>query len=87
MEFSISARYRDCLSRQIGEALRINFSKDILLNSKSEYNTNSLTRISIQEDAWERRERGRREKEEEELVKRNVEMFMKEIIFFLIIIR
>jgi hypothetical protein len=75
MEFSISARFRDCLSRQIGEALKINFSKDILLNSKSEYNNNSLNRISIQEDAWERRERGRQEEEEEELAKKNVEEF------------
>ena len=74
-DFTISARFKDCLSRQIGEALKINFSKDILLNSKSEYNNNSLNRISIQEDAWERRERGRQEEEEEELVKRNVEDF------------
>ena len=51
MEFNIAARYRDCLSRQIGEAMMINFSKDILLNSKSEYNTNSLSRITIQEEA------------------------------------
>ena len=74
-DFTISARFKDCLSRQIGEALKINFSKDILLNSKSEYNNNSLNRISIQEDAWERRERGRQEEEEEKLVKRNVEDF------------
>ena len=77
MEFTISARFKDCLSRQIGEALKINLSKDILLNSKSEYNSNSLNRISIQEDAWERRERGRQEEEEEELVKRSVEEFRK----------
>ena len=37
MEFTILARYRDCLSRQIGEALRIHYTKDIILNSKSEY--------------------------------------------------
>ena len=77
MEFTISARFKDCLSRQIGEALKINLSKDILLNSKSEYNSNSLNRISILEDAWERRERGRQEEEEEELVKRSVEEFRK----------
>jgi hypothetical protein len=75
MDFNISARFKDCLSRQIGEALRINFSKDILLNSKSEYRNNSLNRITIQEDAWERRERSRLEDEQDELDKRKVEEF------------
>ena len=77
MEFTISARFRDCLSRQIGEALKINFSNDILLNSKAEYHSNSLNRITIQEDAWEQRLRGRQEEEEEEQVKRSVEEFKK----------
>ena len=43
MEFSITSRFRDCLSRQIGEALRISHSQDILLNSKAEYMANSQT--------------------------------------------
>ena len=37
MAFSISARFKDCLSKQIGEAFKINLSKDVLLNSKGEY--------------------------------------------------
>ena len=57
MEFSITARYHDCLSKQIGEALRINFSKDNILNSKSEYLQNKISRITIEEDVWERREK------------------------------
>ena len=72
MEFSITARYRDCLSRQIGEALRISFSKDVILNSKGEYMSNTVSRLTIEEDAWERRERSRLEDEHEELVKRRV---------------
>ena len=75
MEFSISSRFRDCLSRQIGEALKINFSKDVLLNSKGEYLSNSVSRLTITEDAWERRERTRLEDEQEELDKKKVEAF------------
>ena len=73
MEFT--ARYRDCLSRQIGEALRINYSKDNILNSKSEYLQNKISRLTIEEDAWERRERSRLEVEEDKLDKERVEAF------------
>ena len=38
--FSILAQYKDALSRQVGEAMRILISKDNLLNSKSEYVNN-----------------------------------------------
>ena len=73
--FTITGRFKDCLSRQISEALRINLSKDILLNSKGEYGNNCISRLSVQEDAWERRERSRLEEEQEEVNKRNVEEF------------
>ena len=69
--------FRDCLSRQIGEALKINFSKDVLLNSKAEYLSNSVSRLTIKEDAWEMRERTRLEEEQEELNKKRVEEFKK----------
>ena len=69
MIFSITSRYRDCLSRQIAEALRINYSKDIILNSKGEYLSNTISRLSIEEDAWERRERCRIEEEEDKMNK------------------
>ena len=77
MEFSISARFRDCLSRQIGEALSISNSKDILLNSKAEYMANSLSRVTLKEDPWEQRERTRKEEELEETTKKQVEEFKK----------
>jgi hypothetical protein len=77
MNFSITAQYRDCLSRQIGEALRINYMKDNIWNSKTEYMSNSVNRLTIEGDAWERKERSRQEEEEEELNKRQVEEFMK----------
>ena len=50
MEFGVTAMYRDCLSRQIGEALRIHNTTDIILNSKSEYMANSVRRLTVEED-------------------------------------
>ena len=75
MEFGITAKYKDCLSRQIGEALRIHNSTDIILNSKSEYMANSVRRLTVEEDVWERRDRSRREQEEEEMIKKRVDEF------------
>ena len=77
MMFSITGRYRDCLSRQVAEALRIHYSKDNILNSKSEYRSNTVSRLSIEEDAWERRERTRLEEEEDKLAKERIEVFRK----------
>ena len=77
MEFSITARYRDCLSRQIGEALRINFTKDVILNSKGEYRSNTISRLTIEEDAWKRRKRSRLEEEQDKMDKERVEVFKK----------
>ena len=65
----------DCLSRQVSEALRINLTKDVLSNSKGEYDNNCPSRLTVQEDAWERKERSRLEEEEEERTKRKVEEF------------
>jgi hypothetical protein len=61
--FKIVQQYRYCLSRQIGEAMRIFYSKDILLNSKNEYLQNCINRITINEESWERKTRERREEE------------------------
>ena len=67
--------FKDCLSRQIGEALRIHFSPDIILNSKSEYLDSCITRLTIEESQWERKEREKNEELQEELLKTEVEMF------------
>ena len=50
-------------------------ASDNLLNSKAEYMANSLTRITMKEDPWEMKERTRKEEEQEELVKKQVEEF------------
>jgi hypothetical protein len=60
-EFSILGVYRDCLSRQVAEALRIFYSDAHLLNSKNEYLANCLTRITVDEDKYERKKRERLE--------------------------
>ena len=75
MGFSITGRFKDCLSRQISEALRINMSRDSLLNSKREFGHNSVSRLTVTEDMRERRERERLEEEQEELNKRMVAQF------------
>ena len=59
--FNTTYQFKDCLFRQIGQALKIHYSKDVLLNSKSEYIMNCLTRLTIEEFSWEKNERERLE--------------------------
>ena len=65
-KFKILKTYRDCLSRQLGEAISIWSSRDVLLNSKNEYITNCISRITVEEGTIERRMRENRELEEEQ---------------------
>ena len=37
----------------------INYSNDNILNRQIEYLSNSISRLTVEEDAWERRERSR----------------------------
>ena len=52
------------MSRQIAEAILIHLSKDELLNSKNEYNSNGLARVKVEEDVYERKKRERKEEED-----------------------
>ena len=74
-ELLFKFKFKDCLTRQISEAIRINSSKDALLNSKGEYGGNFVSRLSVKEDVWDRRERDRREDEQVEEDKRLVAEF------------
>ena len=56
-KIKILKQYRDCLPRQVGEAIPILLSKDQLLNSKNEYIQNCIERITFQEDLYERKAR------------------------------
>ena len=68
-QFRVVQRFLDCLSRQVGEALAIFSSKDNLRNSKKEYLQNCISRITVCEDTWERKERERREEDKTESVR------------------
>ena len=67
--FSILGLFPDCLSRQVAEALKIQNSKDVLLNSKNEYASNCLARLCVDMSKYERKklERMEEEKEKKEL--------------------
>ena len=75
--FRILCQYKDCLSRQVGEAIKILYNRDNLLNSKSEYLSNCLTRLKVPEEDWEKNKRERSEMEEERLENEKLEQFKK----------
>ena len=56
--------------------MKINYSKDNIFISKSEYLSNSISRLTVGEDAWERRERSGQEDEAEKLAEAKVGAFM-----------
>ena len=45
--------FQDALSRQIGEAVRIDMRSGNVLNSKSEYNRCRLPRLTINQEDWQ----------------------------------
>ena len=57
--FTLKAKFRECLSRQVAEAINIMYSKDQQLNSKNEYMANCLTRVCVEENRFERKKRER----------------------------
>ena len=73
--FSIVQKYKDCLSRQIGEAIKIYHTTDNILNSKCEYLSNCISRLTVLEDDWEKKQRERNEEEEEYREKALLEEF------------
>ena len=76
-KFRILKVHKDCLSRQLGEAVTIWLSKDSLLNSKNEYLSNCITRITVNEEVAERKVREAREEEEERKEKEKLNEFRK----------
>ena len=74
-KFKVLGSYRDCLSRQVSEALRIQNSTDTLLNSKNEYASNCLARVVVDMSKYERRKQERLEDERDEFEARRLEKF------------
>ena len=64
-KFAVIGRYKDCLSRQVAEAIRILTTKDRILNSKNEYLDNCIPRITIDESKLERMKREKAEEQQE----------------------
>ena len=64
-KFTILESFKDCLSRQVSEAINIHYSGDCLLNSKNEYNANCLTRLVVEESRIERKKRELEEDKDE----------------------
>ena len=67
--FTILKTFKDCLSWQVAEALKIQYSKDFFLNSKNEYNSNHISRVVVEEDAFLKKKRARQEELEEVMEK------------------
>ena len=63
-KFRVVSGFKDCLTRQVSEAISIWQSPDSLLNSENEYITNCITRITVQEDQLERKLREIEEEQE-----------------------
>ena len=73
--FRVLSSYKDCLSRQVAEAIRIHYTGDVLLNSKNEYNANHLSRVVVEENVFQRKKRERQEEAEEMEEKKRWEVF------------
>ena len=62
-KFKIISSFSDPLTRQILEAVRIEQSGDLLLNSKSEFNRCRVPRLKIDMEGWKAgKEREKQEK-------------------------
>ena len=77
--FRVIRKYRDCLSRQLGEALIILTSEDKLLNSKNEYISNSITKLTVQEGAIDKKMREMREEQKDKEAAENRKNFKENI--------
>ena len=75
--FKVIISYKECLSHQLGEALAIWTTKDTLLNSKCEYISNCISRITVQEGALGRKKREIHEEEDVRVRLEKVKEFKK----------
>ena len=57
--FSIVRGFKDSLSRQVSESVRIDMRKGVL-NNKAVYSRNKLPRLEIQKTEWEKEDEERR---------------------------
>ena len=74
--YRIIRSFKDCLTRQIHEAVKIHQSEDVLLNSKGEYISNSISRVTVDSDALNKRKKDMEDEAERQRLK-NLEEFKK----------
>ena len=70
--------FKDCLTRQLSEAVMISLSGDALLNGKCDYLANCISRVTVNEDNYERKKREFREEMEEKELLQKLEEFRKQ---------
>ena len=64
--FKIIRSFKDSLSRQVAESVRIDLRGEGILNSKTVYSRNRLPRLEIEKTEWERESEDRKKRAEEE---------------------
>ena len=77
-KFKVKKTFKDCLSRQISEAVAIMMTGDSILNGKCEYLRNCIARVKVEEDDIERKKREMFEESEEKERLEAIEKFRKE---------
>ena len=75
---TILRSFKDCLTRQVSEAVTMYLSRDRLLNSKNEYVQNCISRVTVEEDKYQRKIRERQEEQEELENAEKLDRFKKE---------
>ena len=63
--YKLKRTFKDCLSRQVHEAVAIFLADEPLLNGKNEYMSNCISRVTVNEDNFEKKKREFREEMEE----------------------
>ena len=62
--FKIVRSFKDSLSRQVAESIRIDLRGEGVLNSKTVYSRNRLPRLQVEKSEWEREDEERRKRAE-----------------------
>ena len=81
--YKIIRSFKDCLTRQVHEAIRIYTSEDCLLNGKSEYLNNTISRVTVDEDTYTKKKREFLEETAEKERLRKLEVFKLEKEMFI----
>ena len=55
--FKTLRTFKDCLRRQLTEAVAISLSSDFLLNGKCDYLANCISRVTVDEDEYDKKKR------------------------------